>query len=136
MAPRTVVTTALVIATTSALKVAIVGGGLSGLSAGIALRNIGCETTVFERATALKGDAGTGLTLWPNGQSALSALDAELGARIAQIGCATDYVEVTDASGTTTLPNPTGDPRRFPARYGHAMRNVRWSKLQATLATR
>jgi len=129
----------LMLATAAALqppRVAVVGGGLGGLASGIGLRNVGAEVTVFEKAPTLDGYAGTGLTLWPNGQAALRAIDADLGDALQKIGAPTEHIEVTDASGQNPLPNPTGDPRRFPEQYGHAMRNVRWSTLRAALAER
>lgn len=117
-------------------KVAVVGGGLGGLASGIALRKTGFDVTVFERAATLEGYAGTGLTLWPNGQAALAGIDEALSATLQTIGAPTDHIEVTDASGENPLPNPTGDPRRFPAVYGFPMRNVRWSTLRSCLAAR
>ena len=90
----------------------------------------------FAPIRRLDGYAGTGLTLWPNGQAALRAIDADLGDALQKIGAPTEHIEVTDASGRNPLPNPTGDPRRFPEQYGHAMRNVRWSTLRAALAER
>jgi hypothetical protein len=49
----------------------IVGGGIGGLAAAIALQRSGWETEVFERAPEL-GEVGAGLSLWRN---ALTALD-------------------------------------------------------------
>lgn len=52
-------------------KAIIIGGGIGGLCAAIALRQKGIEATVFERATELK-EVGAGLSLWIN---AIKALD-------------------------------------------------------------
>jgi 2-polyprenyl-6-methoxyphenol hydroxylase-like FAD-dependent oxidoreductase len=49
----------------------IIGGGIGGLAAAIALRRVGYETEVFERAPEL-AEVGSGLSLWSN---ALAALD-------------------------------------------------------------
>ena len=49
----------------------IIGGGIGGLCAAIALRQKGIEATVFERAPELK-EVGAGLSLWIN---AIKALD-------------------------------------------------------------
>lgn len=57
------------------LDVAIVGAGMGGLSAGIALRRMGASVTVFERAPELVA-VGAGVCMWPNGALALRALDA------------------------------------------------------------
>ena len=45
--------------------VVIVGGGIGGLSAAIALRRAGVEALVYERAPEL-GEVGAGISLWPN----------------------------------------------------------------------
>lgn len=51
----------------------IVGGGVGGLSAGIALSGLGIECAIYERADRI-GLGGTGLTLWPNALRALEKL--------------------------------------------------------------
>ncbi len=48
------------------LNFGIVGGGIGGLAAAVALRRIGAEVTVYEQAAELR-EAGAGLMLWPNG---------------------------------------------------------------------
>ena len=52
---------------------AVVGAGIGGLAAGIALRQAGCEVTVYERADELR-PLGAGLSIWPNGVRALRSL--------------------------------------------------------------
>jgi 2-polyprenyl-6-methoxyphenol hydroxylase-like FAD-dependent oxidoreductase len=51
----------------------IIGGGIGGLATAIALRKVGIEARVFERAPEL-AHVGAGLSLWPNGLRALDAL--------------------------------------------------------------
>ena len=58
------------------MKVVIIGGGIGGLSAGIALRNRGIEAQVFERSPALM-EVGAGISLWPNAMKALRSLGLE-----------------------------------------------------------
>lgn len=45
--------------------VIVVGGGIGGLSAAIALRRAGIEAHVYERAPELR-EVGAGISLWPN----------------------------------------------------------------------
>lgn len=52
---------------------AIVGGGIGGLSAAIALRNVGVDVQVFDQAPELT-EIGAGLSLWANATKALSQL--------------------------------------------------------------
>jgi 2-polyprenyl-6-methoxyphenol hydroxylase-like FAD-dependent oxidoreductase len=118
------------------MKAAIIGGGLGGLTCCNALRKIGVDAHVFERAEKLSPQAGTGLTLWPNGLSAIEAIDPAAIPEILRSGSATVDIEVTSADGLTKLPNPTGDPTRFTTVYGQPMINIRWSKLQQCLAAR
>ncbi len=46
-------------------KFIIVGGGIGGLAAAVALRRAGCEAEVYERAPAFR-EVGAGVSLWPN----------------------------------------------------------------------
>lgn len=71
--------------------VVVVGAGIGGLTAAIALRRAGCRVTVLERRTELvRVQAGGGMHLWHNGMLALAALDlagpvAELADRGARV---------------------------------------------------
>jgi len=53
---------------------AVVGAGIGGLAAAIALRQAGWEATVYEAAPEVR-PLGAGLSIWPNGVRALRALD-------------------------------------------------------------
>jgi 2-polyprenyl-6-methoxyphenol hydroxylase-like FAD-dependent oxidoreductase len=55
------------------MKGVIIGGGIGGLSAAIALRRVGIETVVCEQADALR-EIGAGLSLWTNAVKALRKL--------------------------------------------------------------
>ena len=56
------------------MKAIIVGGGIGGLAAAIALAGAGVEAVVFERAEELR-EIGAALTLWANATKALGKLD-------------------------------------------------------------
>ncbi|MGI9050342.1 MAG: FAD-dependent monooxygenase [Rubrobacteraceae bacterium] len=55
------------------MRALISGAGIGGLTAAIALRNIGLEVSVFERTEELR-EAGAGLELWSNATRALESL--------------------------------------------------------------
>jgi FAD-dependent urate hydroxylase len=57
-------------------RVLIIGGGLGGVSAAIALRRAGVEAAVFEQAPRLE-EVGTGTGVWLNGMRALRDLGVE-----------------------------------------------------------
>src|SRR3954468_15851453 len=52
----------------------VVGGGLGGLTAAVALRRVGWRVTVLERAPEF-GEVGAGIGVMPNAMRALDALD-------------------------------------------------------------
>ena len=62
------------------MKVTIIGGGIGGLTAAIALRNRGVEAHVYERSPALM-EVGAGISLWPNAVKALRTLGLGEGLR-------------------------------------------------------
>ncbi|MDZ7885578.1 MAG: NAD(P)-binding protein [Mycobacterium sp.] len=57
--------TALRSETVGSIRVAIVGGGIGGLSAALALTSVGVDVKVYEQAPAL-GELGAGIGLFPN----------------------------------------------------------------------
>lgn len=54
-------------------RIAIIGGGIGGLAAGIALQQAGFDPVVYERASAF-GEVGAGLSISPNAMHGLNAL--------------------------------------------------------------
>jgi salicylate hydroxylase len=58
------------------LRVVIIGAGIGGLAAAGALRKLGHEVMVYERASEL-GEVGAGLQIGPNGVKVLRALGLE-----------------------------------------------------------
>jgi 2-polyprenyl-6-methoxyphenol hydroxylase-like FAD-dependent oxidoreductase len=55
------------------MKAVVVGGGLGGVTAAVALRKVGWEVSVLERATEF-GEVGAGVGVMPNAMRALAAL--------------------------------------------------------------
>lgn len=55
------------------MKIAIIGGGIGGLSTALALGRAGFEVEVFEQARALL-DAGAAIAVWPNAMRVLQRL--------------------------------------------------------------
>jgi 2-polyprenyl-6-methoxyphenol hydroxylase-like FAD-dependent oxidoreductase len=55
------------------VQIAIIGGGIGGLTAALALRQSGFECEVFEQAPALL-DVGAAIALWPNAMRILQQL--------------------------------------------------------------
>jgi 2-polyprenyl-6-methoxyphenol hydroxylase-like FAD-dependent oxidoreductase len=58
------------------VKAIVVGGGMGGLSAAVALRRVGVEAVVFERAAELR-EVGAGISLWSNAMRVLRGLSLE-----------------------------------------------------------
>src|ERR1017187_147521 len=85
------------------MKVIIVGGGIGGLSAAIALDRVGIEAAVFEQADHLR-EVGAGLTLWANACKALGKLGAA--GRLLECGSAVSRFEVRNWRGAVVGVSP------------------------------
>lgn len=59
-------------------KALVIGAGIGGLTAAVALRRVGFEAVVYERAPELR-PAGFGISVMTNAVAALRALDIDLG---------------------------------------------------------
>jgi salicylate hydroxylase len=79
------------------LRVAIIGGGIGGLSTAVALRATGADVHVFEQAGQLS-EVGAGLGLQPNGQRVLVRLG--LGPEINRIGSRLKGFRTCGANGS------------------------------------
>lgn len=78
------------------LKVVVIGAGIGGLTAGIAMRQIGYEVEIYDRVKELK-PVGAGISLWSNGVKVLNRLG--LGDRIAKIGGIMNRMEYRNQQG-------------------------------------
>ena len=65
------------------LKAVVIGAGMAGLTAGIAMRQAGYEVEIYEKTRRLR-PAGAGISLWSNGIKILNKLG--LGEEVAAIG--------------------------------------------------
>src|SRR5437016_4637270 len=89
-------------------NVVIVGGGIGGLSVAIALRQVGIEATVFERATERrKIEVGGGFTMWPNSMKALRVLGLE--DKVREAGASFDEAEFRNFRGKRIARWPVAD---------------------------
>ncbi|PSR66594.1 monooxygenase [Nocardia sp. MDA0666] len=95
-----------------ALRVIVVGGGIGGMAAAIALHRRGHDVQVWERAAAV-GEVGSGLTLWPNGLRALDAIG--VGAQVRSRAMADTEGGIRDRSGRWLTRT---DTEKFADRYG------------------
>lgn len=90
----------------------VVGGGIGGLSAAVALRGCGIEAAVFERdaADSERATAGTGITLWSNATRVL----AELGLleEVLAVGSPLESFENRNSHGRSIARWPIGDMGR------------------------
>ena len=59
--------------TRSDLRIAIIGGGIGGLTAALALRQFGFDPQVFEQAPDLR-EVGAAILMWPNAMRMLHRL--------------------------------------------------------------
>lgn len=83
------------------LNVLIVGGGIGGLAAAVALQRVGMRVTVFEQAAAIT-EVGAGISISPNGALAIKAIG--LAGEFHQIARPADYQVVRRGRRATRSP--------------------------------
>ena len=111
------------------MKVAIIGAGIGGLTAGIALRRGGIDVAVYEQARELR-EVGAGVGLWPNALRALEPL-----------GLAAGVLELAGGTIGTGLKRPDGrwilrQPKEVvEKRWGSGLVAVHRAELQSLLAS-
>ncbi|MBX7433236.1 FAD-dependent urate hydroxylase HpxO [Mycobacterium sp. Y57] len=82
------------------MKAIIIGAGMGGMSAAIALRQIGIETEVYERVTENK-PVGAAISVWSNGVKCLNYLGLE--EQTARLGGIVDSMSYVDAHTGETM---------------------------------
>jgi FAD-dependent urate hydroxylase len=78
------------------LKVVIVGAGIGGLTAAIALQQAGFEVEIYDRVKEMR-PVGAGISLWSNGVKVLNRLG--LGKEIDRIGGKMNRMEYRTKTG-------------------------------------
>ncbi len=82
------------------MKVVIIGAGMGGMSAAIALRQIGIDTAVYERVTENK-PVGAAISVWSNGVKCLNYLGLQ--EETAQLGGIVETMSYLDAQTGETM---------------------------------
>lgn len=117
------------------LSVAICGAGIGGIAAAVALRQIGCRVTVYERANAF-AEIGAGLQIGPNGVAVLDALG--LGGPLRAAATRPERIRIADhktAKTLMTVPLGLAADRRWKRPYLHLHRADLLSILQQKAKT-
>lgn len=110
-------------------KVAVVGGGVGGFAAALALTRRGAAVTLWERAPEL-GEVGAGLQIGPNGVAVLEALGVS--ERLRARASVPEAIELRDhARGGLVARVPLGAVAR--ARYGRPYWHLHRADLIAAL---
>jgi salicylate hydroxylase len=109
--------------------VAIIGGGIGGLTAALSLQHFGVQVRVFEQARALR-EIGAGVTVTPNAMSVLDFLG--IGSALAeQAGETLRYFVRSSADGRELERGP--DPDSFVPEFGAAYCNLHRGDLHLAL---
>jgi 2-polyprenyl-6-methoxyphenol hydroxylase-like FAD-dependent oxidoreductase len=106
-------------------RAAVVGAGIGGLAAAIALARAGWEPTVYEAAPELR-PLGAGLSIWPNGVRALRELG--LGELVEAAPRTAGALRRGDGSVLAQF-----DPAAIEARYGAPLVGMHRADLQRAL---
>jgi 2-polyprenyl-6-methoxyphenol hydroxylase-like FAD-dependent oxidoreductase len=110
------------------LRAIVIGGGIGGLAAGIALRQAGVDAHVYER-TAVLGEVGAGVSLWANALRALESLGVLDAVRAGGVVDAVGTVQTWDGRPLSAF--PLDDLRRL---VGDVCLVVHRAELQSALA--
>jgi 2-polyprenyl-6-methoxyphenol hydroxylase-like FAD-dependent oxidoreductase len=106
----------------------VIGAGIGGLSAAVALRNAGIESTVYERMPELH-EVGSGLTLWVNAMRALQEIG--VANAVEERGAVVEEIENRTSDGKLMSRLPIA---RVAERHGAPSVSIHRAVLQQTLA--
>jgi 2-polyprenyl-6-methoxyphenol hydroxylase-like FAD-dependent oxidoreductase len=109
-------------------KIAIIGGGIGGLTAAVALARKGLAAEVYEQAPALE-EVGAGVGLWPNAMTALEPIG--LSGKVARLGVTVARQGLRRSDGTWLMSFP-GD--LMVKRWGAGFVLIHRAELQQLLA--
>jgi 2-polyprenyl-6-methoxyphenol hydroxylase-like FAD-dependent oxidoreductase len=106
----------------------VIGGGIGGLTAAVALRRRGIDAHVFEAAPALQ-PVGKGIWVPTNAMQVLDRLG--LAGAVHAAGCPLERIEVCNLAGAVLM---AVDVRAFAAKYGHPTISIHRADLVRVLA--
>ena len=109
-------------------KIAIIGGGIGGLTAAVALARQGLAAEVYEQAPALE-EVGAGVGLWPNAMAAFEPVG--LSGKVAQLTVTVGRQGIRRPDGTWLMYLPAG---LMAKRWGAGFVIVHRAELQQLLA--
>ena len=111
------------------VKIAVIGAGIGGLTAAIALARQGMAVEVYEQAPALE-EVGAGVGLWPNAMAALELIG--LSGPVARLAAKVDRQGLMRPDGSWLLCLPA---ELMTQRWGAGFVTVHRAELQQLLAT-
>ena len=109
-------------------RIAIIGGGIAGLTAAVALARRGLAAEVYEQAPVLQ-EAGAGVGLWPNAMTALEPLG--LSGKVARLAVTVTRQGLRRSDGTWLMSFPE---HLMVQRWGAGFVLVHRAELQQLLA--